>query len=223
MSGWIKLHRAMLEWEWYDDINVKTVFLHLLLTANFEPSKYRGHTVGPGQSIIGFNALSEQTGLSRSQVRTAIDKLKMTGEIALKTTNKFSIVTMTCWSEYQSDSTQNRTQIAIQSPSNRHPIAPSKELNNLKTKEKKVHAYTEDFETWWKSYPHRTDKPEAFKYFKEVCPTEISLEDLLSQTLKYTQKCKSDEISFKGAMRWLKDRRFEDDFDLFNAGKRVVG
>ena len=29
-SGYIKLYRSLLNWEWYDDINTKTVFLHLL-------------------------------------------------------------------------------------------------------------------------------------------------------------------------------------------------
>ena len=42
MEGWIKLHRQILDWEWYDDINVKVLFLHLLLTANYEDKKWQG-------------------------------------------------------------------------------------------------------------------------------------------------------------------------------------
>ena len=218
MSGWIKLHRRLLDWEWYDDQNVFRVFMHLLLTANFEPSKYKGYDIPAGCKVAGVHALAEQTGLTSQKVRTALDKLKSTKEITIKTTNKFSIISVRCWNDYQRDNKQ----ITNHQQTSNKQVTTSKEGKELKKERKKVE-YTEDFETWWKSYPHRTDKPEAFKYFKEVCPTEISLEDLLSQTLKYTQKCKSDEISFKGAMRWLKDRRFEDDFDLFNAGKRVVG
>ena len=33
MSGWIKLHRKITEWEWYSDANTFRVFMHLLLTA----------------------------------------------------------------------------------------------------------------------------------------------------------------------------------------------
>ena len=43
-SGYIKLYRSLLSWEWYDDINTKTVFLHLLLTVSIEESKWHGIT-----------------------------------------------------------------------------------------------------------------------------------------------------------------------------------
>ena len=40
MSGWIKIHRQILEWEWYSDTNTFRVFLHLLLKANHKEKKY---------------------------------------------------------------------------------------------------------------------------------------------------------------------------------------
>ena len=41
-AGYIKLHRKLLEWEWYSDTNVKIVFLHCLLMANHDDTKWRG-------------------------------------------------------------------------------------------------------------------------------------------------------------------------------------
>lgn len=41
MDGWIKLHRKLINWEWYQDTNVKVVFLHLLLIANHEDKKWQ--------------------------------------------------------------------------------------------------------------------------------------------------------------------------------------
>ncbi len=29
-DGFIKLHRKIIDWEWYDDINTKTLFIHIL-------------------------------------------------------------------------------------------------------------------------------------------------------------------------------------------------
>ena len=46
-SGYIKLYRSLLNWEWYDDINTKTVFLHLLLTVNIAKRQWHGITVQP--------------------------------------------------------------------------------------------------------------------------------------------------------------------------------
>lgn len=44
-NGFIKLYRSLLKWEWYDDVNTKVVFLHLLLTVSIEDSKWHGITV----------------------------------------------------------------------------------------------------------------------------------------------------------------------------------
>ena len=129
MSGWIKLHRELLEWEWYDHAPTKTILIHLLLKANHKLSRYRGHDVPTGALVCGVNKLSEQTGLTISQVRTAIKNLKETGEIAIKVTNKFSIISMVKWSKYQS----NDTQIANKPQTDSKQIATSKEYNNTTT------------------------------------------------------------------------------------------
>ena len=51
-TGYIRLYRSLLNWEWYQDRNTKAVFLHLLLTANYEPQKWQGIVVERGQ-IVG--------------------------------------------------------------------------------------------------------------------------------------------------------------------------
>lgn len=37
-GGFIALHRSLLKWEWYTDENTKALFIHLLLTVNYEPT-----------------------------------------------------------------------------------------------------------------------------------------------------------------------------------------
>ena len=100
-EGWIKLFRKFTEWEWYGDINTKTVFIHLLLIANFEEKRWMGRTIERGQAVIGLFSLSEELGLSIRQVRTALGKLESTGEITKKSTNKFTIVTICKYEKYQ--------------------------------------------------------------------------------------------------------------------------
>lgn len=58
MEGYIKIHRKMLDWEWYDDIPTKTLFLHLLLTANWKDSKwhrYRNQTWSKANKFATFS------------------------------------------------------------------------------------------------------------------------------------------------------------------------
>lgn len=100
-----------MEWGWYKDSNTKAVFLHLLLTASFKESDFLGHTIMPGQSVIGLNALSDKLGLSVQQVRTALKKLEKTGEIIKKTTNKFTVVTVANWELYQLDDEIDNKQV----------------------------------------------------------------------------------------------------------------
>ena len=101
LNGFVKIHRQMVEWGWYDDPNTKALFLHLLLTATYKDAEYRGYKLKPGDVVVGFNALSKQLGMSVKQVRTAMAHLESTGEITRKATNKFSIVTIANWASYQ--------------------------------------------------------------------------------------------------------------------------
>ena len=101
LNGFVKIHRQMVEWGWYDDPNTKALFLHLLLTATYKDAEYRGYKLKPGDAVVGFKSLSETLGMSVKQVRTAMEHLESTGEITRKATNKFSIVTIANWELYQ--------------------------------------------------------------------------------------------------------------------------
>ena len=84
IDGWIKIHRQILEWRWYSDINVTRLFLHLLLKANFDAKDWQDVTIGRGQLVTSISRLAEQTSLSIKEVRTALKKLESTGEIVTK-------------------------------------------------------------------------------------------------------------------------------------------
>ncbi len=104
MSGFIKLDRSILEWEWYDHYPTYRLFTHLLLRANYKPSKYRGFEIPVGALVVGGSALSDQTGLSPQQIRTALKNLEKTGEINKQSTNKFTIIIINNWLKYQGKS-----------------------------------------------------------------------------------------------------------------------
>lgn len=137
-EGWIKIHRKFTEWGWYGDINTKTVFLHLLLTANYEAKEWQGRTIERGQVVIGRKELGGVLNLSEQNVRTALDKLERTGEITRKPTNKFTIVTICKFDIYQQDNrlsqpTTNQ-QVTNNQPTTNHNIR-NKEIKNKRNKE----------------------------------------------------------------------------------------
>lgn len=133
--GFIKLHRKMLQWEWKDRPLTLALFIHLLMSANFKDTTWQGISISAGQVVVGRKKLSIETGLSEQQVRTALERLKTTNEITIKTTNKYSIISITNWNLYQ-DSNQ---QIPNKQPTNNQQITTSKECKERKEcKEKNI-------------------------------------------------------------------------------------
>ena len=110
MEGWIKIHRKMVDWEWYLDINTKTLFFHLLLTANHKEKKWRGQTIERGQLITSISHLAKETGLTCQQIRTSLNKLKSTNEITTKATNKYTLINIEKYSDYQIFEDENNKQ-----------------------------------------------------------------------------------------------------------------
>lgn len=190
MSGYIKLHRKLLKWGWYGDVNTKAVFLHLLLTASYEDNFFRGHEIKAGQAIIGRKRLSEELGISERAVRTALNHLKSTNEITIKTTNKFSIVTIENWEKYQcliDESDHQNDQQHDQQVTNNRPASDHtqeiKEINNNITSK----FLDEEFETLWKMYPKREGKKKAKAAYIRARKSGTTYEDVEAGIIAYKQ------------------------------------
>ncbi|MCM1330204.1 MAG: hypothetical protein NC253_12290 [Ruminococcus sp.] len=108
MEGWIKLHRKFLNWQWYDNPAVKSVFLHLLLTANIEDNQWHGICVKRGQTVTSIEKLAKATGLTVRQVRTALNHLETTQSVTRKAYSKYTVLTVNNYDEYQ-ETTQSST------------------------------------------------------------------------------------------------------------------
>lgn len=129
-GGFVKLYRSMLKWEWYDDINVKVLFLHLLLKANYENKKWRGIEIQRGELITSISQLSKETQLTPQQVRTCIEKLKKTGEITSKTTSKFTLIHIEKYSFFQTQEQEYNKEITNKQQTNNKQITNKQQASN---------------------------------------------------------------------------------------------
>jgi len=136
-KGFIVLYRSLLDWEWYSDKNTKILFLHLLLTANFEDKKWRGIDVKRGQVISGRIELAKSTGLTEREIRTSLSKLKTTNELTIETTNKFSIITLTNYGLYQDIMEKNDQQEGQQKVKRKASKRPASDQQATTTKQLK--------------------------------------------------------------------------------------
>ncbi len=145
-QGWIKIHRQLLEWEWYDDLNVKVLFFHLLLKANHKPKKYKGKLIEVGQLVTGLEVLANETGLSIQKIRTAIYKLKSTNEITIKSSSKGTVIQIVNYTKYQIVTNQLTNE---QQTSNK-PSTTNKNVKNVKN-ENKLEIIQADLLEWFNS------------------------------------------------------------------------
>ncbi len=96
-QGWVKLYREMLDWEWYDDTIVKIVYLHILLSANWEDANYHGTVIKAGEFKTTVRQIAADLKISIQQVRRALNALKRTNQITTHTTSKYTIISIKDW------------------------------------------------------------------------------------------------------------------------------
>ncbi len=130
-NGWIKIHRKIVDWEWFTEPHTFQVFMYLLLTANHEEKQWKGVTVKRGQKIVGRKSLAQTLHISEQSVRTALNHLKSTNEITIKTTSKYSLVTIQNWDKYQQINQQPNQQLTNNQPTTNH----KQEVKNIRSKE----------------------------------------------------------------------------------------
>lgn len=104
-DGYVKLHRSIIDWEWYADLNTRCLLMHLLVTVNYREGRFMGHAVPPGSVVTSLSKLSESCGLSVQQTRTALKRLEATGEVTRQSTGSWTLVTLVNWEKYQGNGT----------------------------------------------------------------------------------------------------------------------
>lgn len=132
-GGFILLYRSILEWEWYKDVNTCRLFIHLLLSAAFQPVRVEGKRVKRGQYITSVRRLAKETGLSEANTRTAIKHLESTHEITCTPSRQGTVITIKNYSKYQAQ-TQQPTHDQHTNPENQHTTNIHSLLNKYKNK-----------------------------------------------------------------------------------------
>jgi hypothetical protein len=125
-SGYIKLFRKFLEWEWYDDNNCKVVFLHLLLKSNYKQKRWRGKIIERGQLFTSIENLSNEMHLTTKQLRITLSKLENTGEITKQGTSEGTYITVCNYDSYQ-------TNIITEQQADNERATSEQQANNKRT------------------------------------------------------------------------------------------
>ncbi len=106
-NGWVRIHRRLLDWEWFKTPGMLNLFLYLILEATHSGIKWEGKYIEPGQLVTTVKKLSKNLKLSTQQIKTGLLRLEATREINKQTTNKYSIITINKFSTYQREDFPN--------------------------------------------------------------------------------------------------------------------
>lgn len=207
MEGYIKLHRQILEWGWYEDANTFRLFMHLLLKANYYDSEFKGRIVKRGQRFTSIGNLAKEVKLSDKAIRISLDKLIRTNEVVLNGTNNGTMITICKYDTYQGNS---ETEGQAKGKPKGKRGATNKEEEEIK--EKKEIIYTVfSFDEFWKIYPNKKSKEVS-----KIAYDKISESDRTK--IKLTLQSFIDNVPFKGynypmASTYLNQKRYNDDVE----------
>lgn len=164
------------DWEWYENTNVFRLFYHCLLHTNLENKRYCGKEIKAGQFVSSITRISAETGLTESQVRTVLKKLKDTGYISTKSTNKYTIYTVNEYQKYiggqVAETTTEENKVVENGTKMEQPVERKMEQTEEKVKEtcekSNKKAINECFERLWKKYPSKKGKGQVSDTKKKV-------------------------------------------------------
>lgn len=134
--GYIKLWRKMQEKGWYKNPKHAHLWVHILLKANHIANEFMWNgemiAIEEGQFLTGRKELSKETGIAESTIEKILKVFEKEHQIEQQKTNKFRIISVINWKEYQKDG-QKKEQ---QSDNGRTPKEQRKNTNKNDKNEK---------------------------------------------------------------------------------------
>ena len=101
MEGWIKIHRRVVDWEWFTHPNMLRLWIYLLVKASGEDREWRGITIKKGELVTSLSTISTETGIPLISVRRGLERLQVSRQVSIQTTQKWTKITICKYDSYQ--------------------------------------------------------------------------------------------------------------------------
>jgi len=155
-NGYILVHRKMLESLSMSDSWLCHLWMTILLRANWKTGYFAGTELKPGQFAFSRRNFAESMKVSRGKLDRGLETLQKAGQIKIKASQRFSVLTVCNWKGYQNPEGNDRA-------TDRATDGAIYKKGRKKEGKKDSKSYPELFETFWTSYPRKESKGVALK------------------------------------------------------------
>ena len=194
-QGWIKLHRSLLENALFDDADMLKLWVLCLFKATHKPKKVLIEKqlipLEPGQFVTGRFALAAEFNEGAPPKKRAtpislyrwLNKLQTWQKVNIKTTSKYSIITILNWHEYQ----QNEQQMNNRRTTDEQQMNTNKNVKNVKNKDlASSDDLKEHFDKFWEAYPRHVNPTQTLRNYKSLRKT-VDHETIMRACKNYVQ------------------------------------
>ena len=133
--GYVKLWRKSLDAGWIRNHTLWAFWTWCLMKATHKEFDaivgLQAVHLEPGQFIFGRKKASREIGLSEQEIRTIIAFLKNSGNLTIKSTNKYSVITIINWHRYQCNGSDDQPP---DQPTANQQLTTYKNEKNIKNK-----------------------------------------------------------------------------------------
>lgn len=230
--GYIKLWRKTLDSGLLQHPTAWQVFGYLLMSATRTKRKLmvagQVFELEAGDYATSVAGICDFLGITTRQCRTALSVLEKLEIVAIKTTNRGSIISLVNWHRYQeerqADDKQSDKQTTNERQTNDKPI--EQEVKNINTPtlsslrseraSPTAKTFPQEFLDFWSAYPKKTGKDAAYRAWqtKKRERRLPAIDDLLEAVRKAKASSQWQEDGGKyipNPSTWLNQGRWEDE------------
>ena len=154
LNGWIKIPRNVLEWDWWDKPEMVVLYLYMLASAKEENTLWHSKEIKKGQFVVSLSSIErDNPKLTKKIIRTCLKRFQETGVIKIESTNKYSIITICNYEDYQcSNGTPKDIENGqVQKVEQQQSQEAKKEIKPKKTKVEIIEATKQRAQTFYNS------------------------------------------------------------------------
>jgi hypothetical protein len=134
--GYVKLWRKSFDSGIHRNHKLWVLFTWLIANVTHKKMKYMAGNqmieLLPGQIVTGRKRLAEELGMSPQQIRTCFGLLVKLGISTIKSTNKYSIITIINWDTYQAEPKKSTSTSTNKEPTNNQQSTTKQECKEQK-------------------------------------------------------------------------------------------